>query len=239
MGSLGAMVRGRQGPLPPGRRRRTPTSSCPRASRAWCRSRASSRPFVYQLVGGLRAGMGYCGARDDRGAVGAARASCASPRAGMRESHPHDMTITKESRTTSRNERRRPERRTARHPGRRPRRAVRAADRAPRARGERLVARSRRPRARSRSRARMQLAGVILSGGPASVYASDAPSVPRELLELGVPVLGICYGMQWMVQALGGAVRRLGRARVRPHLDRDRAIRPACSTASTAAPSSG
>ncbi len=53
---------------------------------------------------------------------------------------------------------------------------------------------------------RMDLAGVILSGGPASVYAPDAPKVPRELLELGVPVLGICYGMQWMSQTLGGEV---------------------------------
>ncbi len=52
----------------------------------------------------------------------------------------------------------------------------------------------------------MDLAGVILSGGPASVYAADAPDVPRELLELGVPVLGICYGMQWMTQVLGGSV---------------------------------
>ena len=54
---------------------------------------------------------------------------------------------------------------------------------------------------------RMNLAGIILSGGPASVYAPDAPVVPRGLLELGVPVLGICYGLQWMVQALGGEVR--------------------------------
>jgi GMP synthase (glutamine-hydrolysing) len=52
----------------------------------------------------------------------------------------------------------------------------------------------------------MNLGGIILSGGPASVYAEDAPAVPRELLELGVPVLGICYGFQWMVQALGGEV---------------------------------
>jgi GMP synthase (glutamine-hydrolysing) len=55
--------------------------------------------------------------------------------------------------------------------------------------------------------ARMNLAGIILSGGPASVYASDAPKVPKKLLELGVPVLGICYGMQWMSQELGGAVK--------------------------------
>jgi GMP synthase (glutamine-hydrolysing) len=53
----------------------------------------------------------------------------------------------------------------------------------------------------------MNLAGVILSGGPASVYADDAPEIPAELLEMGVPVLGICYGHQWMLQALGGEVR--------------------------------
>ncbi len=53
---------------------------------------------------------------------------------------------------------------------------------------------------------RMNLAGIILSGGPASVYAPDAPVVPAELLKLGVPVLGICYGLQWMSQVLGGEV---------------------------------
>jgi GMP synthase (glutamine-hydrolysing) len=53
---------------------------------------------------------------------------------------------------------------------------------------------------------KMDLAGIILSGGPASVYAPDAPKIPAELLELGVPVLGICYGMQWMTQTLGGEV---------------------------------
>ncbi|MEM7308575.1 MAG: glutamine-hydrolyzing GMP synthase [Planctomycetota bacterium] len=54
--------------------------------------------------------------------------------------------------------------------------------------------------------AAMNLGGIILSGGPASVYAKDAPEVPRELLALGVPVLGICYGLQWMVRELGGEV---------------------------------
>jgi len=48
--------------------------------------------------------------------------------------------------------------------------------------------------------------GLILSGGPASVYADGAPRLRLELLELGIPVLGICYGMQAMVLELGGRV---------------------------------
>ncbi len=59
-------------------------------------------------------------------------------------------------------------------------------------------ARARRPRA------------LILSGGPASVYADGAPSVDPGLYELGVPVLGICYGMQLMALELGGSVERTG-----------------------------
>jgi GMP synthase (glutamine-hydrolysing) len=50
--------------------------------------------------------------------------------------------------------------------------------------------------------------GVILSGGPASVYEDGAPPLDRELLELGVPVLGICYGMQLLALELGGQVER-------------------------------
>ena len=57
---------------------------------------------------------------------------------------------------------------------------------------------------------RMNLGGIILSGGPASVYAADAPDVPPGLLELGVPVFGICYGMQWMCRELGGDVQGSG-----------------------------
>jgi GMP synthase (glutamine-hydrolysing) len=49
--------------------------------------------------------------------------------------------------------------------------------------------------------------GVILSGGPASVYEEGAPPLQRELLELGVPVLGICYGMQLLAHDLGGEVQ--------------------------------
>ena len=50
--------------------------------------------------------------------------------------------------------------------------------------------------------------GIILSGGPKSVYAEHAPQVDPELLEAGVPVLGICYGQQLLAQALGGEVAR-------------------------------
>ena len=48
--------------------------------------------------------------------------------------------------------------------------------------------------------------GVILSGGPESVTASNAPAAPRAVFELGVPVLGICYGMHTMAAQLGGRV---------------------------------
>ena len=49
-------------------------------------------------------------------------------------------------------------------------------------------------------------AALVLSGGPASVYSEGAPELRTELLELGLPVLGICYGMQAMVRSLGGRV---------------------------------
>ena len=49
--------------------------------------------------------------------------------------------------------------------------------------------------------------GLILSGGPASVYEEGAPHPDRELYELGVPILAICYGMQLMAEALGGVVQ--------------------------------
>jgi GMP synthase (glutamine-hydrolysing) len=48
--------------------------------------------------------------------------------------------------------------------------------------------------------------GLILSGGPASVYADGAPKLDPELLELGIPILGICYGMQLLALNLGGKV---------------------------------
>jgi GMP synthase (glutamine-hydrolysing) len=54
--------------------------------------------------------------------------------------------------------------------------------------------------------ARRRPKGLILSGGPASVYADAAPRLDPELLELGIPVLGICYGMQLIALSLGGRV---------------------------------
>ena len=50
--------------------------------------------------------------------------------------------------------------------------------------------------------------GIILSGGPASVYAPNAPKCDPALFQLGIPVLGICYGLQLMIHTLGGTVSR-------------------------------
>src|SRR6188508_111416 len=62
--------------------------------------------------------------------------------------------------------------------------------------------------------------GIILSGGPESVTDQEPPRAPKSVFELGVPVLGICYGMQTMAQQLGGRVeagklREFGYAEVR------------------------
>src|SRR5580693_1668238 len=62
--------------------------------------------------------------------------------------------------------------------------------------------------------------GIILSGGPSSVYDSDAPVCDSKVLDFGVPVLGICYGMQWLTHTLGGKVARAARREYGPaHLD--------------------
>lgn len=53
--------------------------------------------------------------------------------------------------------------------------------------------------------------GIILSGGPNSVYDSHAPQCDRAIWDLGIPILGVCYGMQLMVQQLGGQVERAKR----------------------------
>ncbi|VAW23245.1 GMP synthase [glutamine-hydrolyzing], amidotransferase subunit / GMP synthase [glutamine-hydrolyzing], ATP pyrophosphatase subunit, partial [hydrothermal vent metagenome] len=67
----------------------------------------------------------------------------------------------------------------------------------------------------------LQPKGIILSGGPASVLDKDAPAIAPELLDEGVPILGICYGQQALCVALGGKVeaghvREFGRADVSP-----------------------
>jgi GMP synthase (glutamine-hydrolysing) len=58
---------------------------------------------------------------------------------------------------------------------------------------------------------KLEPAGVVLSGGPSSVYDAEAPKCDAKLLALGVPVLGICYGMQWITHTLGGKVERAER----------------------------
>ncbi len=67
---------------------------------------------------------------------------------------------------------------------------------------------------------RLKPKGIILSGGPESVYAEGAPQLPGWVIESGLPVLGICYGMQALAHSLGGRVapsdhREFGPARVR------------------------
>jgi GMP synthase (glutamine-hydrolysing) len=58
--------------------------------------------------------------------------------------------------------------------------------------------------------------GIVLSGGPSSVYDKDAPLCDPNVLKLGVPVLGICYGMQWLTHSLGGKVAPAARREYGP-----------------------
>lgn len=67
---------------------------------------------------------------------------------------------------------------------------------------------------------KLEPAGIVLSGGPSSVYDADAPKCDPKMLGLGIPVLGICYGMQWITHTLGGKVekaerREYGRAQLK------------------------
>lgn len=67
---------------------------------------------------------------------------------------------------------------------------------------------------------KLEPAGIVLSGGPSSVYDPEAPKCDPKVLALGIPALGICYGMQWITHTLGGTVekaerREYGRAQLK------------------------
>ena len=63
---------------------------------------------------------------------------------------------------------------------------------------------------------KLEPAGIVLSGGPSSVYDAGAPVCDTKVTQLGVPVLGICYGMQWLTHVLGGKVERAERREYGP-----------------------
>jgi GMP synthase (glutamine-hydrolysing) len=66
----------------------------------------------------------------------------------------------------------------------------------------------------------LEPAGIVLSGGPSSVYDATAPVCDPKVLQLDIPVLGICYGMHWLTHTLGGKVERAERREYGPaHLD--------------------
>src|SRR5690242_16798070 len=58
---------------------------------------------------------------------------------------------------------------------------------------------------------KLEPTGIVLSGSPSSVYDPQAPKCDPAVLSLGIPVLGICYGMQWLTQHLGGKVEPAAR----------------------------
>ncbi|HEY6944011.1 MAG TPA: glutamine-hydrolyzing GMP synthase [Candidatus Acidoferrum sp.] len=84
---------------------------------------------------------------------------------------------------------------------------------------------------------KLEPAGIVLSGGPSSVYDADAPKCDPNVLALGIPVLGICYGMQWITHTLGGKVEKAERREYgRAHLRVDCAGGPESSALFAGAP---
>ena len=78
--------------------------------------------------------------------------------------------------------------------------------------------------------------GIILSGGPSSVYDEGAPTVDPAIWELGIPVIGVCYGMQVMVQQLGGVVKRAAHAeygKASLHIDEEETLFPGVEDGAT------
>nr|WP_306304051.1 gamma-glutamyl-gamma-aminobutyrate hydrolase family protein [Desulfosarcina cetonica] len=80
--------------------------------------------------------------------------------------------------------------------------------------------------------------GIILSGGPSSIYEAGSPRVDAGIFELGIPVLGICYGMQFMIDTLGGRVKKAAK-REYGFASLSVTAPSACSTISPAKPSPG
>ncbi|HKW31750.1 MAG TPA: glutamine-hydrolyzing GMP synthase [Candidatus Acidoferrum sp.] len=84
---------------------------------------------------------------------------------------------------------------------------------------------------------KLEPAGIVLSGGPSSVYDPDAPKCDPKVLALGIPILGICYGMQWITHTLGGKVEKADRREYgRAHLKVDCAGGPDSSELFAGAP---
>ena len=86
---------------------------------------------------------------------------------------------------------------------------------------------------------KLEPAGIILSGGPSSVYDAYAPKCDPKVLALGIPVLGICYGMQWIMHTLGGTVEKAERREYgRAQLSVDDSKEPGGSQLFTGVPAS-
>ena len=173
-------------------------------------------PIVHQVVGGIRQSMGYCGAATIEEMKTRTRFNRITP-AGLQESHPHgdhdhegraqlppelmgEVVAFPAPEPT---------------PEERPVLVVDLGGQysqliARRVREARVYSELVGHRLSADEIARRNPAALVLSGGPASVYSDGAPELDPRIFELGVPTLGICYGMQLMARDLGGTVERTG-----------------------------